>query len=347
MATIKKRQKKDGTFSFTVRVRVPKQPLMTKTFSSKKDAAEWGVIAEKQLKGLHGAAPSRKQFDAETFVTAAAKYTNDRALSNEAKSALRCVSRNIGSQAMSKIDAAFISAYCTKLRGMNTRRGAPYTEETIKKHFNAIKSVVLSCGRRYQVSMPELIFAPADPNYQYEQARDRRLVANEETLLRDSAARRRRDGPEWICLITFALETGGRLQELVGAQWNEIDLEGDNWAIPKRRTKTKTDRNVPLSQKARRALSEQRERQPAGETRVFPNFEPAKSSVAFHSIAKKAGVVNFTFHDFRHEAISRMVLTQKNLSLAEIMSISGHKTMSSFQRYVNLRGSEFKGRWIG
>ena len=44
--------------------------------------------------------------------------------------------------------------------------------------------------------------------------------------------------------------------------------------------------------------------------------------------------LNFTFHDLRHEAISRMF--EKGLNVPEVASISGHKTASQLFRYVQV-----------
>ena len=44
--------------------------------------------------------------------------------------------------------------------------------------------------------------------------------------------------------------------------------------------------------------------------------------------------LNFTFHDLRHEAISRMF--EKGLNVPQVVSISGHKTASQLFRYVQV-----------
>ena len=44
--------------------------------------------------------------------------------------------------------------------------------------------------------------------------------------------------------------------------------------------------------------------------------------------------LNFTFHDLRHKAISRMF--EKGLNVPEVASISGHKTASQLFRYVQV-----------
>jgi len=44
--------------------------------------------------------------------------------------------------------------------------------------------------------------------------------------------------------------------------------------------------------------------------------------------------LNLTFHDLRHEAISRMF--EKGLNVPEVASISVHKTASQLFRYVQV-----------
>ena len=43
---------------------------------------------------------------------------------------------------------------------------------------------------------------------------------------------------------------------------------------------------------------------------------------------------NLTFHDLRHEAVSRMFET--GMSIPQVMAISGHQTASQLFRYVQL-----------
>ena len=44
--------------------------------------------------------------------------------------------------------------------------------------------------------------------------------------------------------------------------------------------------------------------------------------------------LNFSFHDLRHEAISRIF--EKGLNVPEVASITGHKTASQLFRYVKV-----------
>jgi integrase len=58
--------------------------------------------------------------------------------------------------------------------------------------------------------------------------------------------------------------------------------------------------------------------------------------LAFQRAVKRAKLDDFRFHDLRHEATSR--LHEKGLNPIEVMSVTGHKSMSSMLRYSHVRG---------
>ena len=58
------------------------------------------------------------------------------------------------------------------------------------------------------------------------------------------------------------------------------------------------------------------------------------------------GIADLRWHDLRHEAISRMVLKQRHLSVFEIMDIVGHSSIEMLKRYTNLRGDELAAKLI-
>lgn len=59
---------------------------------------------------------------------------------------------------------------------------------------------------------------------------------------------------EWRNLILWALESGMRAQELLKTEWKGINLEQRFIRIRKEIVKTKTAKQVPLSQKAIQVL---------------------------------------------------------------------------------------------
>ena len=47
---------------------------------------------------------------------------------------------------------------------------------------------------------------------------------------------------------------------------------------------------------------------------------------AWYRLKKRLGITGLTFHDLRHEAISRMFEEGKNIT--QVIAISGHQTVS-------------------
>ena len=53
---------------------------------------------------------------------------------------------------------------------------------------------------------------------------------------------------------------------------------------------------------------------------------------AWDQLRKRAGLNDLTFHDLRHEEISRKF--ESGMRIPEVMAISGHQTASQLFRYV-------------
>ena len=67
-------------------------------------------------------------------------------------------------------------------------------------------------------------------------------------------------------------------------------------------------------------------------------FKTTVTDIAFRQawdrLRHRADITDLTFHDLRHEAISR--LFESGLKIHEVMAISGHKTASQLFRYVQI-----------
>jgi len=55
---------------------------------------------------------------------------------------------------------------------------------------------------------------------------------------------------------------------------------------------------------------------------------------AFHSALEEAGIENFTWHDFRHDYASRLVMA--GVSLRAVAELLGHKGLRMVMRYAHL-----------
>ena len=59
---------------------------------------------------------------------------------------------------------------------------------------------------------------------------------------------------------------------------------------------------------------------------------------AFGYACGRAKIKDFTFHDLRHEALSRLA-ERGDFSVLELAEVSGHKTLQMLKRYTHLRAT--------
>ena len=154
--------------------------------------------------------------------------------------------------------------------------------------------------------------------------RERRLRQGEYELLKTSC-----EGRVWYLwpIIELAIETGMRRGELLNLEWQDIHLESNRLVL--RTTKNGKARIVPLTARAKATLAQVIR----VDERVFPVTDVAVRQ-AWERLRASCEMSNITFHDLRHEAISR--LFEKGLNVPEVALISGHKTPSQLFRYVQI-----------
>jgi integrase len=66
-------------------------------------------------------------------------------------------------------------------------------------------------------------------------------------------------------------------------------------------------------------------------------------SYRFREIFAEAKVIDFRFHDLRHEATCRLY-EKTNLPDVLIAEITGHRDLRTLKRYASLRGSDLAVR---
>jgi integrase len=198
--------------------------------------------------------------------------------------------------------------------------------------------------------------------------RNRRLDPGEEDQLLAAA------GPHLQRLIIAALETCCRLGELLSLQWGDVSLGRGEIVLRASKTKTATDRVIPVSSRLRAVLEHVR-RDPNGEphgpmayvfgdelgSRVKCIRRAWQTAVlkahgqtpvwAWRQNGAKKGTgklapaslerfrtINLHFHDLRHEAGSRLL--EAGWPLHEVQQMLGHASLEQTSTYLNatLRG---------
>jgi len=208
---------------------------------------------------------------------------------------------------------------------------------TVNREMNLFGHVIEKARREWGVELPE------NPIREIERPRsapprERRLRAGEEERLLAAAGEART--PYQQPIIVLAIETAMRRAELINLRWEFIDIpqrrihliESESFSI-----KNGTSRVVPLSRRAIGVLEAYQPNEKKRQGLVFEGLTAEALKQAFGKTVARAGLENFRLHDLRHEATSRFF--EKGLSIAEAKSITGHKSMSSLERYVHINAA--------
>jgi integrase len=168
---------------------------------------------------------------------------------------------------------------------------------------------------------------------QVNNARTRRLEGDEEDrLLR---ACQQSQNPLLYSLVVLAIETTCRLSELLSITWNDIDLKKRTIFLSD--SKNGTSRIIPLSLKAIEVLSSVPKH--IANKRVFWTWKPRSDAMngSWKTAVKKAGLLDFHFHDLRHEGTTR--LFERGWDSMSVSAITGHKSMQMLRRYSHIAPS--------
>lgn len=167
--------------------------------------------------------------------------------------------------------------------------------------------------------------------------RDRRLEGNEEKRLLDAAAAYDDDYKSkvpMVATIRFAILTAMRQGEIGAIRPSMVNISRSSILLQGTMTKNGKTRSVALSPSARRLIAAMMPTDPSDDGLIFGSASAIQT--AFKRIRDRAGLIDFRFHDLRHEATSRF-FEETNLSETEISSITGHLTPQMLRRYAHLR----------
>lgn len=168
-------------------------------------------------------------------------------------------------------------------------------------------------------------------------SRERRLSDKESQCLFEALTKAR--NPRLLPMVQLAITTAMRKGELLNLRWPQIDWRGQTATID-----GKTGRRVvPLSREAMEVLRTLHPMTSSFSCRRVLGMTEDGFKMSWARLKKKAGLVDFHFHDLRHESISRY-MERGDLTLQEVATISGHKTLNMLWRYTHLKTSDLAHR---
>lgn len=135
--------------------------------------------------------------------------------------------------------------------------------------------------------------------------------------------------------LTFTILTATRSNEVLGAQWSEIDLEAPIWTIPKHRMKAGREHRVPLNDGAVEILG--RLAQTGTDGFVFPGSREDRplSVMAMTMVLRRMKHSDITVHGFRssfRDWAAECTTYQNEVCEAALAHVVGDKVEAAYRR---------------
>jgi len=314
--------------NWQVQIRRKGHKPIVKTFINKTDALKWARQIESEID--RGMFLDRTEADRTTLSEILDRYQvevtpNKRSATREV-SRLNLLKQHLGHFAISSLQSKHVAQF-RDYRIQQGKSGA-----TVLKDINTLSHVIDTAIKDWGIPLisnpVKLIRKPTEAR-----GRSRRLNSIEENLLLASCNKSKAKMLESI--VMFAIETGMRLGEMLKLEWCDINIQTRVATL--HQTKNGELRLVPLSSKAINIL----ENLPRhiSDPRAFWEWKGTDSfEHTWRRCVEKSGVVDFRFHDLRHEATSRFF--ENGMNMMEVAAITGHKTLQMLKRYTHLKAED-------
>jgi integrase len=140
-----------------------------------------------------------------------------------------------------------------------------------------------------------------------------------------------------IPIIILSLKTGLRRGEVFELTWSDIDFTNMSITVRGDIAKSKRTRHIPISPIAFKVLRRWEEQAPQLNGRVFPSDDGGRLKdlkKSWATIMNEANILNFRWHDMRHDFASQLVM--KGVPLNTVRELCGHADSTTTQRYAHL-----------
>lgn len=336
MATI--RQRASGYWQAIVRRRG--YPDESRTFPTKTEAQAWAQGIEADMR--RGLYQSTSEAERTTLADLIADFKTEFAPHHyrqreDNKEAWRFqldrLDEAIGVYSLAAIDQKVVARYRDdRLKGGADRKAVK--ESTVRKEIYMLSKVLGFAQTEKGITLPrgnpvERIRKPSEGK-----GRERRLSADEWQAF-ERECRKSRNPWLWIA-VQLAVETAMRQGELLSLTWKQIDKKHKLALLTDPgKIKNEEPRAVPLSPVALAVL----ESMPRSTNGLVLPVERFTLYHAFGYACDRAKIKDYTFHDLRHEALSRLA-ERGDFNVLELAAVSGHKTLQMLKRYTHLQASK-------
>lgn len=228
------------------------------------------------------------------------------------------------------VDKKLAALVTEDLQDFITDRLTEVRPATVDRDLDILSQVLNYAADVWKISSVESPFVGLRrPKYFNE--RDRRLKAGEEERL--LAAARADENPYIEPAIILALETAARRGELLAIRKCDVFVS-ERYAYL-HDSKNGRPRKVPLTTRALNVCLDLMSKCASDEEPLLKLTANALKIGFYRRVIPASGLVDFHFHDLRHEAISRLAESGR-FQLIELQAISGHRDTRMLLRYAHL-----------
>ncbi len=335
MASIQKRKKANGEYSYRVRIRVEGAPLVTETYPTRKEALAFARRMEAEIRA--GRYFGREEDREKTFAEFIDRYIEKELPKNpkgyaKQKMLLTWWKAQLGCYFLCHITPAMIAELRDKLISETTRRKKLRTSSTTNRYLASLSRAFNICQREMHWIKENPVMKITRPKEN--KPRERYLEIEEINRLLSAA---KKSKSSYLYPVTvFALATGARKGEILGLKHNDIDYVRSTATF--RNTKNGETRTIFLSKYVLDTLKTEKEKRIVISEYIFPNQNGKKTAdirSAWENAVKEAGLsTDVCFHSLRYTAASHLAM--RGASTLEISKILGHKTLRMVGLYSHL-----------
>ena len=333
----------------TAQIRLVGYPTESETFDTKREAKEWAVRREIEIKSIKQGKPLNY-----TLGQAIDKYITDVAPSHRGGDfeirRLKAMAQTLPTaRPLADFNTDFWNDW--KQKRLSTKKQAD-TSKTIST--GTVRREMCDITLVFEHARKELRWINANPLRDVTrppQGKSRsRTISDTEVALMFKTLKYERGikpisiGQQVGAMFDLALETGMRAGEVAGLTWDNVHLDKRFVHLPL--TKNGRSRDVPLRRSAEAILDSMRG---VNDDEVFA---PSSSTMDayFRKARKTAGLEGFTFHDARHTAATNIANTLKSSNVTaqqavlDLCAIFGWTKIDQALTYYNPDVSDIADR---
>lgn len=219
---------------------------------------------------------------------------------------------------------------------INARREEKAEPATINRELSLLSAAINHANQNlgWDVRNPTVGRKLREP-----EGRVRWITASEADRL-IAAAESEPRAPYLADFIRMAINTGCRKEELLGLEWERVDLNARLVYLEGAHTKSGKRRSVPINEVAMEALRQRMRFRathcPSSPWVFVTNKGERVISIwrSFLTACRRAGIEDFRVHDLRHTCATWLITA--GAPLPEVRDLLGHSTVKVTERYAHL-----------